>query len=52
MSKGDIWWWNENVRKDTHRVPCRNSTDENNIRYKSMKNKVGKISLKSNEKEG
>ena len=47
-SKGDAWWWNEDVKKvvsrkkDTHKAMCWNSTEENKMRYKSMINKAKK----------
>ena len=47
-SKGDTWWWNEQVyeavsrNKDAHKVMCWNSTEENKGRDKSMKNKARK----------
>ena len=47
-SKGDIWWWNEEVKevvsrkKDAHKIMCQNNTEENKMRYKSMKNKEKK----------
>ena len=45
-SKGDAWWWNEEVKeavsrkKEEHKSMCQNSTEENNGRYESMKNKA------------
>ena len=45
-SKGDAWWWNEEVKaavtrkKNTHKATCQNNTEENKRRYKSMKNKA------------
>ena len=42
-SKGDTWWWNEEVKeavsikKEAHKAKCQNSTEENKRRYKSMK---------------
>ena len=44
-SKGDTWW-NEEVKeavskkKEAHKLMCRNNTEENNNRYKSMKNET------------
>ena len=43
-SKGNTWWWNEEVkeavsRKKAHKAMCQNSTVENMRRYKRMKNK-------------
>ena len=34
MSKGDIWWWNEEKEavsrmKDVHKVMCQKSTEKN-----------------------
>ena len=49
--KGDTWWWNEEVkeavsrRKDAQKAMCWNSTEENNRRYESMKNKAKKAAL-------
>ena len=43
-SKGDIWWWNEEVKeaasrkKEAHKAMCQDSTEENKSRHKSMKN--------------
>ena len=45
-SKGDTWWWNEEVKeavlwkKDAHKAIHRNNTEKNKRRYKSMKNKA------------
>ena len=50
---GDTWWWNEEVKeavsgkKDAHKAMCRNNTDENKRRYKSMKNKAKKAVSKA-----
>ena len=47
-SKGDTWWWKEEVKeavsrkKDTHKVMCQNSTDRTMRRYKGMKIKERK----------
>ena len=47
-SKGDTWWWNEEVKeavsikKEAHKAMCQNSTEENKRRYKSMKNNAKK----------
>ena len=47
-SKGDTWWWNEEVKeavsmkKDAHNAMCQNDTEENKRRYKSMTNKAKK----------
>ena len=44
--RGDTWWWNEEVKEtmtrntDGHKAICRNSTEENRIRCKYMKNKA------------
>ena len=52
-SKEETWWWNEEVNeavsknKDAHMVMCWNSTEENNRRYKSMKNKAKKAVSKA-----
>ena len=43
-SKGDIWWWNEEVKeavsrkKDAHKAMYQNSIGENKRRLKSLKN--------------
>ena len=48
-SKGDIWWWNEEVKvavskkKDAHKAVFQIKTEENNKRYKNMKNKANKV---------
>ena len=40
-SKGDIWWWNDEVKKavsrkkDAHKAMCQNSTMENKKRIKA-----------------
>ena len=45
-SKGDTWWWNEEVKeavsikKEAHKAMCQNSTEENKRRNKSMKNRA------------
>ena len=52
-SKGDTWWWNEEVKeaisrkKDAHMVMCRNSSEWNKNRYKSMKKKTKKAVSKA-----
>ena len=52
-SKGDTWWWNEEVwvvivrQKDAHRAMCRNSSEENKNKYKSIKSKAKKVVLKA-----
>ena len=52
-SKGDAWWWNEEVKaaisskKDAHKVMCQNSTEENKRRYKGMKTKAKKVISKA-----
>ena len=54
-SKGDAWYWNEDVKeavsrkKETHKAMCQNSTEENNRRYKSQKNKAKKAVSKAIE---
>ena len=41
-SKGDTWWWNEDVKeallwkKDAHRATCQDNAEENNRRYESI----------------
>ena len=45
-SKGDTWWWNEEVkeavlrRKEAHKVMCQDSIVENKGRYEGMKKKA------------
>ena len=42
-SKGDTWCWNQEVMScmiDANKVMCRNTTDENKNKYKSMKIKA------------
>ena len=52
-SKGDIWWWNEEMkeavlwRKDAHKAMCWNIAEVNKRRYKSMKNKAKKAVSKA-----
>ena len=47
-SKGDILWWNEemkeavSLKKGTDKVMCQNIYEENKRRFKSMKNKAYK----------
>ena len=51
--KGDLWWWNEEVKesvsrkKDASNVMLRNSTEENKRRYKGMISKAKKAVLKA-----
>ena len=51
--RGDKWWRNEDVmkeisrKKDSHKVMCRNCTEENKNRYKSVKNKAKKVVSKA-----
>ena len=48
-SKGDTWWWNEEVKeaisknKNGHNVICRNSPEENKNTYKRMRNKASRF---------
>ena len=43
-SKGDIWWWNEELKeavsrkKNVHKTMCWNSTEKNKSRHIKMKN--------------
>ena len=52
-SKGDTWWWNEEVKKavsrkkDAHKAVCQNSSEENKRRCESMKNKAEKAVSKA-----
>ena len=52
-SKGDTWWWNEEVKeavsrkKEAHKAMCQNRTEENKRMYKSMKNKANKAVSKA-----
>ena len=45
-SKGDVWWWNEEVKeavsrkKEAHKALYQNSAVENKRRYEGMKNKA------------
>ena len=56
-SKGDTWWWNEEVKvaasrkKEAHKAMCQNSTEENKRRYENMKIKAKKaVSIAMREK--
>ena len=48
-SKGDIWWWNEEVKKavsrkkDAHQAIWQNSTEKNKSRYKCIKIRQRKL---------
>ena len=52
-SEGDTCWLNEegkeavSRKKDVNKAMCRNSTEENRRRYKSMKNKAKKAVSKA-----
>ena len=52
-SKGDTWWWNEEMKeadsrkKEAHKAMCQNNTEKNKRRYKSMKNKAKKAVSKA-----
>ena len=58
-SKGDTRWWNDEVKKaasrkkNSRKMICQNSTEENNRRHKSMKNKakeaVSKVTREKDE---
>ena len=56
-SKGDTWWWNEEVkeavsrRKEAHKAMCQNSTEENKRRCKSMKNKAVSKAIREKAEE-
>ena len=56
-SKGDTWWWNEEMKKavsrkkGAHKAMCRNSSEGNKRRYKGMKNKAKKAVLKEMRKK-
>ena len=45
-SKGDTWWWNEEVneavywKKEAHKAMSQNSIEENKRRYESLKKKA------------
>ena len=43
-SKGDAWWWNEEVKetmsRKTHKAMCRNSIEENKKRYRNNAKKA------------
>ena len=52
-SRGDTWWWNEEVKetvsrkKEAHKAMCQNSTLENKRRYEGMKNKANEAVSKA-----
>ena len=52
-SKGDTWWWNEEVKetvsrkKQAHKAICQNSTFESNRRYISIKKERKKVVSKA-----
>ena len=47
-SKGDTWWWNEEVKEEVSRsMMCQNSTEENKRRCKSKKYKAKKTLSKT-----
>ena len=52
-SKGDTWWWNDEVKEavsrkeETHRVMYQNNTEGNKRRYDNMKNKAKKTVSKA-----
>ena len=52
-SKGDTFWWNEEVKegvsrkKDVHKAMCQSSTEETERRYESMKNMANKAVSKA-----
>ena len=52
-SKGDTWWWNEDVKeavsrmKKAHKAMCQNSIEENKRMYKNIKNKAIKAVTKA-----
>ena len=53
-SKGDTWWWNEEVKeavsrkKEAHKAMCQNITEENKRRCIIMINKA--VSIEMSEK--
>ena len=52
-SKGDAWWWNDEMKeavsrkKESHMAMCHNSIEENKRRYKSLINKANKAVSKA-----
>ena len=54
-TKGDTWWWNEEVKKavslkkEAHKVMCQSSAEENKRWYEGIGNEA--VS-KSNERKG
>ena len=56
-SKGDTWWWNEEVKEavsrknEAHKAICQNSIAENKRRYIGMKNKATKAVSKADKVE-
>ena len=56
-SKGDTWWWNEEVKeavsrkKEAHRAMCQSSTEEYKRRYEIMKNKAASKAMRRKVEE-
>ena len=57
ISKGDTWWWNEEVKEaasrknGAHKMMCENSAEENKRKHKSMKNKAFSKTMRQNAEE-
>ena len=55
--RGDTWWWNEEVKeaiarkKEVYKELCKDRTEENKARYKTMKNRAKKAVAKAMRKE-
>ena len=55
--RGDTWWWNEEVKevigkkKEAYKIWCKDRSEGNKARYKSMKNRAKKVVAKAMRKE-
>ena len=55
--RGNTWWWNEEVKeavarkRAAYKELCKNSSDENKTRYKTMKNQTKKVVARAMRRE-